>query len=209
LLSSDALNELCLDGHPFLLIPDMPGAVALASALRANSTLTSLSFRTTGFWIGDGPAAATATLLAALTAHRSLRVLVLSGYGVVPACQAAAGAVLGALVAANAPALEVLSLFDSYVGDGALRPLCDALPANTHLRALDIGNADIRPADLIPEGISAAFARDVLLPSVRANTSLRQLKAQVHARWPETHPAAVFLEQATALVAARTNAAAV
>jgi hypothetical protein len=79
--------------------------------------------------------------------------------------KAAAGASLGALVAANAPTLHELALAGWSLGDAGMRPLVLALPHNTHLRTLDMSSNDI----------SAAFARDVLLPAVRSNTSLRSL----------------------------------
>jgi hypothetical protein len=47
-------------------------------------------------------------------------------------------------------------------------------------------------------GMSAAFARDVLLPAVRNNTSLRQLAAYAHHGQEN-----VFTHEAELLVAAR------
>ncbi len=76
------------------------------------------------------------------------------------------GAALGALLAANAPALTVLHVGYCILTDAGMAPLLEALPRNTHLRELNIaGNY-----------ISEAFARDVLLPAVRANASLRVLR---------------------------------
>jgi hypothetical protein len=151
LLGGDALTTLnCLH-------VDLPGAHAadvLAAALRANATLTSLTM------IGTG--ALHAGLLGALTGHVSLQVLRLSDrvYG-----WAAVGAALGALVAANAPSLTQLDVSSSNLEDAGLRPLFAALPRNTHLRTLDCQSNDM----------SAACGRDVLLPALRANTSLRSL----------------------------------
>ena len=50
-------------------------------------------------------------------------------------------------------------------GDDALRPVFEALASNTTLRTLHLNH----------NALSAPFARDVVLPSVRANTSLRVL----------------------------------
>jgi hypothetical protein len=105
----------------------------------------------------------------------------------------ALGAALGALVAANAAALHELNLsylafFDA--GLLALGPLLDALPLNTHLRTLNL--------DCIR--CTHDFARDRLLPSVRANMSLRRLIV------PHGAHANAFVYEAEALVAAR-NAA--
>jgi hypothetical protein len=82
--------------------------------------------------------------------------------------QAAAGAALGALVAANAPALHELDVSWSELADAGLGPLVDALPRNTHLRTLNLSDGD-------GQGMSEAFVRDRLLPAVRANSSLREL----------------------------------
>ncbi len=79
---------------------------------------------------------------------------------------AAAGAALGALLAADAPALTELDVSECRLGDAALGPLCDALPRNTHLRSLNLYGNDI----------SEAFAAEQLLPAVRANASLRMLR---------------------------------
>jgi hypothetical protein len=84
-------------------------------------------------------------------------------------CVAFAGAALGALLAANAPALRELDVSCCHLGDAGMGPLLQALPRNTHLRELTCGSNDM----------SDAFARDVLLPAVRANGSLRTLVMHV------------------------------
>jgi Ran GTPase-activating protein (RanGAP) involved in mRNA processing and transport len=143
---------------------DAPAAAVLAAALRANSTLTSLTLNFAGV-LGD--AAAAAELLGALTGHASLRVLSLRGNYVIAAHQAAAGASLGALLAANAPALTELDVSRCNLGDDGLRPLFAALPRNSHLGTLDVSDNDM----------SDAFAHDVLLPALRANASLRTINS--------------------------------
>jgi hypothetical protein len=160
LLGSSVLTTLeCTYTH----LIDGPASDVLAFALHANATLTSLTLRSVGVW--HDPAAG-ASLMGALTGHASLRVLCVCSNSVEPpADPAAAGVSLGALVAANAPALTELSVSFCDLGDDGLRPLFEALPHNMHLRTLDVqGNF-----------LSDAFARDVLLPAVRANTSLRSL----------------------------------
>jgi hypothetical protein len=160
LVGGAALRILVLFGEPARLL-DEPATVLLANALRANTTLTSVSFNHVHLFSD----AATATaLLGALTAHPSLQKLDLSfNYSVhvpVPAdALAAAGAALGTLVAANAPALHELNLRGCGLTDAGLGPLVDALPANTHLRVLDCRN----------NVLSEAFERERLLPAVRAN----------------------------------------
>jgi hypothetical protein len=161
LLARDALTTLACSCM-FLL--DVPAARVLAAALRANSTLTSLSLFNTGVF--NDPAAAV-ELLGALTGHASLRVLDLKhNRRPVAAHPEAAGAALGALVAANAPALTQLDVAVCDLGGVGLRALFEALPANTHLRKLECSY----------NFINNAFAADVVLPAVRANASLRQVE---------------------------------
>ena len=127
----------------------------------------------------------------AFTGHPSLRNLRLPGN--TPPDQAAAGAALGALVAANAPALRILQVHNSNLGDAGMSPLLDALAQNTHLRELNCCNT----------GMSEAFARDRFLPAIRANASLRKLDASE--RWGGVvgGQAPPVVLQAEALVAAR------
>jgi hypothetical protein len=160
LLSSDALTELQLHNEGAQLL-NAPAAALLGEALRANSTLTSLTIASAVLW-ADLPAAT--ALLAALMAHRSLRSLQFHNAPPDAENALAAGAALGALVAANAPALTALDV-TGINSDVAARPLLRALLRNTHLRDLNFTGYDL----------SDAFAREVLLPAVRANTSLRAL----------------------------------
>jgi hypothetical protein len=161
LLSSDALTKLACWST---LLLDAPAAAVLAAALRANSTLTEL--RLDQARVFDDPAA-TAELLGALTGHASLRVLNVCSNGVGDPHHAAVGAAFNSLLVANAPALTHLGVSWCRLGDDGMRPLLEALPANTHLRTLKCeGNF-----------MSDAFARDTLLPAVRANVSLRELDA--------------------------------
>jgi hypothetical protein len=149
-------------GHAPLL--DAPSAALLAGALRANSTLTALHLNHMAVW--DSVATA-AELLGALTAHPSLRTLRLRHDASLEdeVDHLATGAALGALLAADAPALTALSVSDCHLGDAGMAPLFAALHGNTHLHTLDCPGNDM----------SEAFARDVLLPAVRANASLRAL----------------------------------
>jgi hypothetical protein len=160
LLQESALTELRIwnDGAQLL---DAPAAALLADALRTNSTLTSLVLENVDFW--RDMAAATA-LLGALTGHSSLRKLDVYG-NAVGAHGPVAGAALGALVAANPPALHAQHTYGCHLGDDGLGHVVDALPANTHLRTLSISK----------NRMSEAFARERLLPAVRANSGLRKL----------------------------------
>ncbi len=125
--------------------------------------------RGVGLWRTADSAAAAAVVLAALTAHPSLRELHVSANACAPALAHVAGAALGALGAANAPSLSALVMHYCALLDAGLAPLVAALPANTHLRALDCeGNH-----------MSDACVRHRLLPAVRANASLTQLHMSV------------------------------
>jgi hypothetical protein len=149
---------------PAASLLDDAGAALIADALRANVTLTSLRLVCVALW--ETPQAAE-TLLAALVGHPSLRLLVLWGVraGADAATAIKAGAAVAALLSANAPALEELVVSRCGLGEAGLRPLLAALPGNAHLRSLEVEH----------DAFSDAFARNALLPAVRANAGLRRL----------------------------------
>jgi hypothetical protein len=192
LLSGGALTELAVEEMGQQLL-DAPAAALLGDALRANATLTKLSLTNLDLW--HDPDAA-ATLLSALTAHHSMRNINVWQNPVLDENALAAGTALGALIAANASALTELDMSQNDLGDAGLRPLLDALPHNTHLRELDVSD----------NGMSEAFARDVLLPAVRANTGLRELTMDDDDDGAAQECA--FRREAQALLAARRAAAA-
>jgi hypothetical protein len=199
LISGGALTELFVYNNTEQLL-DQPAAALIADALRASSTFTKLKLPACSFW---RDAAAATLLLDALTAHRSLRTLKLGGNRIQPGDQQAAAlaAALGALVAADAPALQELNVSASGLGDAGLGALVDALPLNTHLRTLNLSF----------NNCTEDFALDRLLPAVRANTSLRHLTAVLQDEFEEAddydgdrHP---FAREAEALINARRAAA--
>jgi hypothetical protein len=112
----------------------------LGDVLRANRALKSLMLLRIGLW--RDPAVAV-TLLGAVTAHRSLRSVSLNSNPVGDA-QDAAGAALGALLAANAPALLTLNLIGVVLGTVTTSAafmrdrLLPAVRANTSLTSLEI-----------------------------------------------------------------------
>jgi Ran GTPase-activating protein (RanGAP) involved in mRNA processing and transport len=190
LVGGGALAELDIQGHPWNHNPFLEAPVAgLAHSLRTCSTLTTLKLRDVSFW--DDPDAATA-LLGALAGHASLRTLDLSN-NENNATDPVAGAALGALVAANAPALQEVCVHFCELSDAGLGPLFDALPGNTHLRTLKCG----------VNNLTDAFVRDALLPSVRANGSLRQLSCPQQQSVTFTAAGKQALAEAEALVAQR------
>ena len=172
---------------------DEAAGVLFAGAF-ATSRLTQLSLIVVDFW---NDAAAARAVLHAVTGHPTLQSFDVSFNE--PADAAAAGLALGVLVAANAPSLTCLNVWHSFFGDVGLGPLMEALPHNTHLRALDCYNT----------GMSDDFARIRFLPAVRANTSLRDLSVTtVSIGWDENannRQSAEVLE-AQALVSARATA---
>jgi hypothetical protein len=164
LLGGDTLRCMRIwnDDAPLL---DAAAAQVLGDALHANSTLHELLLLNSALWRN---LAAAVTLLGAATGHRSLREVSLFSNPIGDA-QDAAGAALGALVAADAPTLLLLDTNECGLQEAALGPLVDALPANTHLHTLLLGEVTA----------TAAFLRERLLPAVRANTSLKRLAITV------------------------------
>ena len=137
-----------------------PVVAQLADALRANTRLTKLALSGMGIL---QRAAVFEPLLRALAGHASLQALDLTDT-IEPVDRAAAGRAIASLVAANAPALEALSIATCFLGPRALATIAAALPANTHLHTLQ--------ACCNGANVAAAAA---MAPAVRANTSLRSL----------------------------------
>ena len=182
---SGALNELQIVNEGAQLL-DGPAARLLAAALRDNMQLHKLVLHDVDLW--REPEAAL-EVLDALTGHPSMRELRLDANRCRVGALAGCAAALARLVAANSATLHVLNVSDCRLRDAGLRPLLEALPGNTHLLEL-----------LCPgNGMSTAFARDMLLPAVRANTSLRSLEANDDGN-TEALP---YQESAKALVAQR------
>ena len=188
MIRGGALTNLHIDNDGGLQLLDEPDAVQLADAIAASCTLTRFVLEDVHFW---ADAAAAAAVVHALTGHPSVRVIALDCNEVPDA--AAAGAALGVLVAANAPALQELNVRGCTLGDEGLGPLFDALPHNTHLRQLDCSNNEM----------SDEFARFRFLPAVRANTSLRKLIASELWDNEEDGDAPPEVLEAEELVAAR------
>ena len=149
------------------------GAALVADALRMNTTLTTLCFDHALLCL-DRRAAE--LLLGALVGHSSLRKLRISGEVMQTWDEETSddpvvfGSALGALIAVDAPALQVLVCNDNDLEDDGLAPIVEALPLNHHLRVLDVSR----------NSVSEAFAREWLLPAVRANTALREFALAQH-----------------------------
>ena len=181
LLTNGSLTHLKLEGVGMLFC----GVGALpqfCSALRA-SKLEELHLRGEdihedndlwrGLWELDG----LGQVLAALKGHSTLRVLNLDGNLCPLSLEArvAACEMLGSLVDENGTLCE---LFLRRCGFGeAARPLFDAITRSRTLRKLDL-TYDYYPyhwGGHQQMGITPSFARNIILPAVRANASLREL----------------------------------
>jgi hypothetical protein len=141
---------------------DAAGAALAADALRVNTTLKSLRLYGAHLSVDMHMAGA---LLGALVGHPSLRSLDVYDENTTVEARIAFGAALAALIAADAPALQILVCNRDKLGDAGLAPIVEALRLNRHLHQLNVGN----------NGMSKEFARERLLPAVRANTSLHWL----------------------------------
>ena len=195
LLGGATLTHLRIEQWEFShLFLDADSAVQFADGLRANRTLQrcrivhALRF-TPGLM----------EIVNALIAHPSLRSLecpyIFMPEGASDAVRdealRAAGAALGALVAANAP-LEELDISNCGLGDEGLGPLCDALRRNTRLRKLLIADNDM----------TQTFVAQRLLPAVRANTSLRHLEVEYDSEETDlAHEAALLVASRAARAA--------
>jgi hypothetical protein len=165
LLAEGSLAVLEVTSRPLEPLFDAAGAALVADALRVNTTLTRLKLSWAGLCVDMRVAGA---LLGALQGHPSLRELhITCEYTTSTTMEdrSAFGAALGELVAADVPALRELVCYGNSLGDAGLAPIVEALVLNHHLRRLNICS----------NGMSEAFARERLLPAVRANTALCSL----------------------------------
>jgi hypothetical protein len=175
--SLDAFHfgPLCDNGMPLF---DAADAALVADALRVNTTLTELVLFRAGLGIDMR---GSQLLLGGLVGHPSLRELLIVGDAQDNWDDTELlGAALAALIAADAPTLQVLVCRDLDLGDLGLTPVVEALPLNRHLCGLDMGD----------NRMSEAFARERLLPALRANTTLRELICANY----ESRPTAVEAE---------------
>ena len=137
----------------FVPMFDAAGAALVADALRVSTTLKTLNL-CYARWCLDMRAAGT-LLMSAIVGHPSLCELYIQGEFTTSAedCRAF-GAALAALVAADAPALQVLNCSYISLCDAGVTLILEALPLNYHLRKLDVGD----------KNVSEAFARSRQLP---------------------------------------------
>jgi len=190
LLQSDCLERLSIFNRMQVLFEEGPDLTAFCHALRS-STLQKLELKSCQLWLR--PAAA-GELLAALLGHQTLQDLTLLDYKTDDA-RRAAGEQLASLFT-HTSALQKLDLQFNSLGDACLAPIFDALPRANILKEL------IFSESWSNETISREFARDVILPAVRANMSLRRLSFVGLGFFKDPLPE---LLEAQAIVAARTQ----
>jgi hypothetical protein len=150
---------------------DAAGAALIANSLRMTTTLRKLYMCCTGLCRDMRVAGA---LLGALVGHPSLRELYCNEENPNAEDRRAFGAALAALISADAPALQVLVCYENSLRKAGLAPIVEALALNRHLRELDLRD----------NGMREAFAREQLLPAVRANTTLQKLRCGTHETGP-------------------------
>jgi hypothetical protein len=166
LLAQGSLTALELypaDDAVSIALFDADGAALVADALRVNTTLTKLLLCDADLCADIRVAE---LLLGALVGHLSLRELHIFEENTTEENRIAFGTALAALIAADAPALQLLNCSSNRLGDVGLAPIVEVLALNRHLRELDVGY----------NGMSEAFVLERLLPAVRANTTLCELK---------------------------------
>ena len=147
-------------GLPLFTGPDLP---AFCDALRSNSSLRVVHLDGCHLWANPAAAGMVLAALAACTTPFSLW-LEDNRVGETQAQQFAAGTQLAQLI--TAAGLERLELIGCNLSEAGLAPIFEALPRASLLLDVTIKG----------EELSSEFARDVVLPSVRANNSLRELK---------------------------------
>jgi hypothetical protein len=147
---------------------------AFCEALRNSKSLRVLELEWVNLWADS---AAAYQLIAAIEGHSALHELKLRNNPTdrTPAAQQAAGECLARLIAQSS-SLWGLDLSYDGLGEAGLEPFFQALRSSTGLVKLIFGHN---------EQFSAEFARDVVLPAVRANTSLRELEG---VRWVAGEP---------------------
>ena len=202
LLQAGCLERLDIDNLYNALFEEGPDLTAFCDALRS-STLQMLELESCQLW--RDPAAA-GELLAALVGHQTLRELSL-GYNLVTHTpyynsppddtRRAAGEQLASLIT-HSSALQKFDLTENHFGEVGMAPIFEALPGSSTLKELLVKY----------EFLSREFARDVILPAVRANTSLRTLHFKMFDMSP-TRTVLSELAEAQAIVAARTRRRAV
>jgi hypothetical protein len=151
-----------------------------------------MSLTLSGFHLRNAPAGDAAALRAALAGHPRLRALSLdAGHDAGEA--AAVGALLGAVVAADAPSLTHLTARGVATSVDGYTPLLLALPRNGHLRVLALQKSrelyNVAKEESLGEEEPPADVSQVrlLVHAVTQNGSLRELDASLFEEVEEAH----------------------
>ena len=185
------LTELSLDGSEFesATYLHVVNSCAQISAALASCTLTSVELLNFDIWRVDR---ALNTMTTALTAHPTLQSLSIFEDRPTESNRAARLGIALLLSEEYAicrkPRLQELHV-DFYGDFTSARSLFTRLPRNTHLRAFTCVFKDSSVDDAAAEG----FSRDVLLPAMRATTSLQYVFTNL--RCAEVREAMEFLQQ--------------
>ena len=139
-----------------------PNLPAFCDALRSNSSLDRISVDNCDLWAIPADAGMVPAALAARTPPFTLT-LHHDRVGETRAQQFAAGTQLAKLITADG--LTALNLSGCNLGKAGLAPIFEALSRATRLESQELSG----------ELMSREYARDVVLPAVRANTSLQSL----------------------------------
>lgn len=133
------------------------------AALRFNTVMVCLTLNHTGLW--NHPFAGRA-VVDALAGHPSIRYLNLCGNVVASGERIFVGACLARLITANALSFKKLDRSGCELHDDGKRPIFNALSGNLFLRRLCCDE----------NSITFPFAREVVMPSILRNVTLRELK---------------------------------
>ena len=153
--------EVWNDGRTLFEGPAIP---AFCEALRKCKSLRKLELAEINLWADTAAATQLISALEELPALQKVTLTWNRTHGR-PDVQRAAGECLARLIA-RSTSLRVLCASYSQLGETGMTPIFEALSG-------DSGLAELHLSD---EQISVEFARDVVLPAVRANTSLRKLE---------------------------------
>jgi len=143
-----------------------PALPAFCEALHNCTSLRTLGLDSVNLWADLAVATQLFDALEGLPALQKLSLCVNSTEGS-PAVQRAAGECLARLNARSS-SLRVMDVSYNELGEAGMTPIFQALRNNSSLTELVFRGEQI--------SASAEFARDVVLPAVRANTCLRKLQ---------------------------------
>ena len=163
LLQSPDLERLKVCNQNVALF-EGPGLPAFCDVLRNCKSLKTLRLGNVNLWADTAAASQLIAALEVLPAQQEVSLL-WNHVDVTPATQHVAGECLARLIA-RSTSLWKLDLDYNELGEAGLAPIFQALRGNASLVELSLNGEQIR----------ALFVRNVVLPAVRSNTTLRILE---------------------------------